>query len=100
MFSNSISFSLFFLLSKLFFFSLFSLLFLLILNKKIRFIDAFDSDLNFLIFEIELKLSIFFLFLKGLIIIFENTFIDEFKFIVKVIIDSIFMFGVFESYES
>ena len=73
LFSNSIN-SLFF-FSKLLFF----LLFFLIFNKKI----TLDFDLNFLIFEIKLKTSIFLLFLKGLIIIFENIFYNIFEFFVK-----------------
>ena len=73
LFSNSIN-SLFF-FSKLLFF----LLFFLIFNKKI----TLDFDLNFLIFEIKLKTSIFLLFLKGLIIIFKNIFYNVFESFVK-----------------
>ena len=71
--SNSIN-SLFF-FSKLLFFSLFFLIF----NKKI----TFDFDLNLLIFEIKLKISTFLLFLKDLIIIFENIFYNVFKSFIK-----------------
>ena len=72
-FSNSTN-SLFF-FSKLSFFSLFFLIF----DKKI----TFDFDLNFLIFEIKLKISTFLLFLKDLIIIFENIFYNVFKSFIK-----------------
>ena len=73
LFSNSTNS--FFFFSKLSFF----LLSFLIFNKKI----IFDFDLNFLIFEIESKTSTFFLFFKGLIIIFKNILCDVFKPFVK-----------------
>ena len=65
----------FFFFSKLSFFSLLFLIF----DKKI----TFDFDLNFLTFEIRLKTSTFFLFFKGLIIIFKNIFCDVFEPFVK-----------------
>ena len=57
----------------------FSSLFFLIFNKKI----AFDFDLNLLIFKIKSKTSTFFLFLKNLIIIFENILYNVFKSFIK-----------------
>ena len=66
--------SLFF-FSKLSFFSLSFLIF----NKKI----IFDFNLNLLTFEIESKISTFFLFLKGLITIFENIFYNVSESFVK-----------------
>ena len=65
----------FFFFSKLLFF----LLFFIIFNKKI----IFDSDLDFLIFEIELKTSTFFLFFKDLIIIFKNILYNVSKPFIK-----------------
>ena len=73
LFSNSTDSLSFF--SKLSFFSLFFLIF----NRKV----TFDFDLNFLTFEIELKISTFLLFLKNLIIIFKNIFYNVFKSFVK-----------------
>ena len=69
------------LINSLFFFSelsFFSLSFL-IFDKKI----IFDFDLNFLIFEIESKTSIFFLFFKDLIIIFKNILYNVFESFIK-----------------